>query len=1472
MNRFVKILLLFFLLPYVVWGQNYNMTSGTVNVSCSGTHHFYDSGGPNGNYNNNQDITKTFTVSGGQCLQVSFTLFDLESVTFDYLKIYDGNSTSSPLIGTYGGSNSPGTIISSSGSLTFQFHSDGSVNKAGWDAIIGCVECPLSYNMSNGVETVNCSQSIRFYDSGGPSGDYSNNSNYTQTFVSSDPDRCLQVSFMSFHLQFVNYDYLSIYDGTSTSAPLIGQYGGTTSPGVITSTSGALTFVFHSNNSTHYEGWSAIISCIVCPSPPPSYDPCEPNGIHAFCTEDNDFNVAYPSVTGQVNASSYLGSNDYSCLYSTPRPCWFYMQIEQAGNLLIYIEQYSQVLPNGQPDATSTPLDIDFVCWGPFTATSQEDFVSKLCAHFYPLNDISHGSHRPSNGNHQNDMGGYPDGNVIDCSYSAEATEWCFIPNAQPGEWYLLLVCNFRGGSSSEGYPGYFGFSSVPTSSYGGGQASTNCNLLAPISYNSPLCEGDTLTLTCEHPIEGGTYNWSGPNGWTAVTQVPTISIPNVTTAYTGQFSLQITGTSQSVNVSHVEVTVNAIPTVSISANHDTICSGSSVTLTADGAGTSAQNYHWTPGNTTGRNKTVTPSTTVDTVFTYTVTAGTGNCIGTASYDIAVFPKPNVVITAIPDNATICKGDTAILYASGGESYEWRQGNNTSAISLDDSLAVSPQSNTTYRVIATSAAGCTKSVTKTVVVRPLPNASITGADQVCMGDSVLLTASPNGSAYTYLWSTGDSIRSVWMHPAEDTDYEVVVTNNYGCTSSALKHVSLFLTDTLTYRDTICWNELFQDENFTIDETPPPGEHLYERLYSSSVTCDSLVRLYLTVLPKPFVVEYDTTCVSYQWRGRTYTQSGVYLDSISDEHGCLQVDTLHLVINQSVTVEETLTLCGSDLPYAYRDTVFEEGTPESSTFSFRLFTPDGCDSIVVLHLTIHYAESEVSHKDTCSYYQWHGTNYTSDGIYTYPTMDGNNCPRTDTLILTIYNPSPASMSAHHCDSYQWNGTTYYQSGVYTFGHVDEHGCWQVDTLHLTITPPTHVSETHTACGSYEWHETNYTQSGTYYYPHTDANGCTQVDTLHLTVYNPVPTINRVIVCEPYPWHGNIHDESGIYTYEYTDQHNCQCVDTLYLRVTSEPELLLNAVIDATCNQNNGEVKISPSGGTQPYRYVYLPDNTEAAFEGLSMGNYHLQMIDSIGCTADLEFTIGNIIHQVNLVNVTDAHCGRADGSVQVAASGGFNSFTYQWSPPITSTTNVAEYVLAGDYSVAVVDSNGCRLSLSFRVHDIPGPSACFNFSAANESQVVFINCTSSDVVDWHWDFGDGQGSSEWQPSHQYDNPGEYPVVLTVEDANQCVNSVSLLYIIREVPTMYLPSAFIPESDIAENRVFKPIGNSFSEENYEMLVFDRWGQLVFVSRHPDLGWDGRINGSLAPQGTYSYQIKYQDLEGKPNSVHGSVLLLR
>ena len=1462
----ILFIFILFLLPFVLWGQsgyNPDMHNGTVNVSCSNTYNFYDPGG-NGNYGINLNITQKFVAPEGQCLQVIFTSFELESYSgsntpYDYLDIYDGNGigSSSVLLGRFYGTDSPGIIISSNGALTFVFHSDGTVNKPGWAATVSCVECPDVINMGNGTVTT-CS--AFFYDSGGQNGNYGNNQNFTQTFVPATPGMCLKVTFTSFQLQDASWfgslnDYLTIYDGENISSPQIGRYYGSNSPGTIISTNGALTFVFHSNSSSTYSGWSATVTCVECPNIPcmSSEDgsPCSiSTQAHPFCTDENPYGITFPSgLSGDADAFFPSSISSVGCLSTTPYPAWYYMQIQTSGSLTFQIHQSCG--------------DVDFACWGPFTANSQEDFMENLCCGQYTFHTNYHSNNNVNYNDgifHPNSSASYPYGNLVDCSYSTSSDEWCHIPNAQAGQWYIVLITNFRE------CQGTITFS--PTSN---STATTNCNLLAPFTYNNPVCEGDTLILTCTSPVAGATaYQWSGPGNWSATTTSPTVSIPNVTTANAGQYTLLPTGPSISATASHVDVTISAAPVITVTANHDTVCSGTSVTLTANGAGTTASNYHWLSDNTTGRIRTHTPTTT-DALgvisVPYEVRGTVNGCSSTASCTIVVLPTLTASIT--PASVAVCKGDTTVLYASGGISYQWRQGNATATISEEDSIVVSPQSTTTYRVIATNEYGCTNSTSRSVTVRNLPNVSISGAGQVCEGDSVQLTASPSGSANSYSWNTGANSRIIWVHPTQTTDYEVTVTNNYGCSSSATKHVTLFLLDTLRYSDTICWNEGFQDANFTISGPLEPREYRYERSYTTSASCDSVVILTLTVLPKPFVVEHETTCGAYTWRGRTYMETGIYKDTLTDANGCLQVDTLHLTVYHAEGVSSEKDTCSF---YAWRGHLYTQ----SGIYLDTLSDIQGCTQVDTLRLTVYHAIPERVVKDTCSFYSWQGTIYNSTGVYPYSVVDEHGCDRTDTLVLTIHNPSPASMDAQSCDSYQWHGTTYYSSGVYTYGYDDANSCWQVDTLYLSITPPVHGSETASVCDSFVWHGTTYTQSGPQLFAHTDINGCIQVDTLHLTINHPEPAVERVIICAPntYTWHNFQYSDTGtrVHTYNYVDQHGCTCVDTLYLTITTEPELLLNKVIDAACNQDNGMIKIVALGGTPPYRYVYLPSGEEASFSNLSPGSYHLQMIDSIGCTADTGFQIKNIIHQVDLVNVTDAYCGRADGAAQVAASGGFGEFTYYWSSPAVSTSNTAEQLSAGYYTVQVVDSNDCNLSLTFRVNDIPGPNACFAFNTTNEKRVTFINCTSPDVVSWYWSFGDGQGSTDWQPTHTYDGIGEYPVVLTVEDGNECVDSVILVYVIRDVPTFYLPSAFFPESDIAENRVFKPIGNSISEDNYEMLIFDRWGELIFVSRKPEIGWDGHIGKKLAPQGTYSYQIKYQNLEGLPNSVHGSVLLLR
>lgn len=131
---------------YISVNAEFLMGNQTIST-CTGL--FFDTGGDAGQYGNDEDFTMTFMPGNpGSSIMVDFEMFNIEdnaSCSYDWLKIYNGSSTSSTLIDTYCGTDSPGTIEADNadGALTFQFHSDYSVTLPGWKATISCTNPPL---------------------------------------------------------------------------------------------------------------------------------------------------------------------------------------------------------------------------------------------------------------------------------------------------------------------------------------------------------------------------------------------------------------------------------------------------------------------------------------------------------------------------------------------------------------------------------------------------------------------------------------------------------------------------------------------------------------------------------------------------------------------------------------------------------------------------------------------------------------------------------------------------------------------------------------------------------------------------------------------------------------------------------------------------------------------------------------------------------------------------------------------------------------------------------------------------------------------------------------------------------------------------------------------------------------------------------------------------------------------------------
>ena len=88
-------------------------------------------------------------------------------------------------------------------------------------------------------------------------------------------------------------------------------------------------------------------------------------------------------------------------------------------------------------------------------------------------------------------------------------------------------------------------------------------------------------------------------------------------------------------------------------------------------------------------------------------------------------------------------------------------------------------------------------------------------------------------------------------------------------------------------------------------------------------------------------------------------------------------------------------------------------------------------------------------------------------------------------------------------------------------------------------------------------------------------------------------------------------------------------------------------------------------------------------------------------------------------------------------------------------------------------------------------------------------------------------------------------------------------------MYIPSAFSPNKD-GVNESFGPILREKWYNSYSIQIFNQWGQLIFDEENTF--WDGKINGELCQNGTYSYTITAYDFLNKPHSRTGQIMLIR
>jgi gliding motility-associated-like protein len=217
-----------------------------------------------------------------------------------------------------------------------------------------------------------------------------------------------------------------------------------------------------------------------------------------------------------------------------------------------------------------------------------------------------------------------------------------------------------------------------------------------------------------------------------------------------------------------------------------------------------------------------------------------------------------------------------------------------------------------------------------------------------------------------------------------------------------------------------------------------------------------------------------------------------------------------------------------------------------------------------------------------------------------------------------------------------------------------------------------------------------------------------------------------------------------------------------------------------------------------------------------------------------------------------------GSVSIISPGNFSK--YLWQDNSTQSNLTVNNI--GTYWVNVENSFGCKGADTVRIisfftspeNFLPG-----NTSFCKGSQQVIVVPGYAQYL-WY------DGSI--LPEIAIREFGQY--TLTVKDYNGCYGTDSITLSDAKCIRYAIPNAFTPNQD-GKNDVFRPFITQ-NVTDYKMMIWSRWGQIVFNTNQPQKGWDGLYNGSLQPAGTYIYIIHFTDSDGLPVDLKGTFNLIR
>lgn len=1011
------------------------------------------------------------------------------------------------------------------------------------------------------------------------------------------------------------------------------------------------------------------------------------------------------------------------------------------------------------------------------------------------------------------------------------------------------------------------------------------------------LCLGSvaqfTPVITTAPGNEVITWAWDLGDGTTADVESPThqygaagpyVVTLDVTTPYCGN-----TGTQW--------VNVQARPTAVIDAVPDLGCSPMDVVFNNNSTG--AATYQWSFGDGVESTETAPTHTYInlsDTNVVNTVqlvATSPFGCADTAEVDITVAPGLTVgfIHDAVPGCAPLLVNFTN--QSAGADSYLWDFGDGTT--STEESPAHTFVNTSffldirTVTLTATSAAGCTATTTQTVMVYPTPDFSFVATpDSGCSPLTVTFPAVVG--AVSYAWDFGDGSTGSGPQPTHTyvntttNDQLFTVTlqgaNAFGCTDTTTATVTVYPNPTAQF----ALSEPGGCHPFTADlVNQSTGADTYSWTYgdgASSTTTQPAHAHTWNNFAGPGTLSYPVTLTATTTNGctDTYTTTvevhpAVTAGFVAPDAGCAPLDAAFINVSNGadsfswtfgdggVSTEEAPV--HTYLNQGLDDATFEVSLTATSAFGcsdqataqvlvhpqpvaqFIAGNATGCQPLVVSFqdLSIGAATLEWAFGDGQT--QTAGPGNTS---HTY-SHTANEPVTFDAVLMAT--------SANGCTHTMTQAVTVYPEVTATFT-VDSVGC---SPLPITIT------NTSVGGSSYLWDmgdgnvlvgETpsyTYTNTGTEAVDHTitltttSPYGCTAVGTRTVRVY---PTPAAAFIATPFTQQFpdatvNIQNNTpaGNWQYQWT-----------YGDGNGSTEVQPGSHTYATWGEFTITLEVSNPhcSSTVSQDVVIVPPLPTANFLG-----------QGEGC-APLTVSFTNTSWQA--LNY-EWHFG--DGGMSTA-----DDPTYIYNQPGTYTVTLIAYGINGNASTHVkVDS--------VVVH--PRATAFFALQPAEvvvPTQPVFTYNLSGNATDFIWDFGDGSTSTEFNPVHFYTAAGGYDVTLIANNQWNCPDTFRMEQAVtaRAAGEIAFPNAFTPGNSgptggvydprSFDNDIFFPVHEGV--EAYRLEIFNRWGELLFVTEDVGVGWDGYYRGQPAKQDVYVWKAFARFSDGTEQMLKGDVTLLR